>query len=80
MTNFGSQKQNNFIFSTNNLSKKDNNFLSNSQISEKIESKYQSFLKEQSKKNVDNFAWLEIKTKYPMLEKKLKAKLIQTIN
>ena len=40
MTNFGTQKQNNFILSTNNLSKKDNNFLSNSQISEKIESKY----------------------------------------
>lgn len=33
VTNFGTQKQNHFILSTNNLSKKENNFLSNSQIS-----------------------------------------------
>lgn len=58
VTNFGTQKQNNFILSTNNLSKKENIFLSYSQISQKLESKYESFLKEQSKKDVDNFAWL----------------------
>lgn len=33
MTNFGTQKQNNFVLSTKNLTKKDNNFLSNSQVS-----------------------------------------------
>jgi hypothetical protein len=47
---------------------------------DKFPSKYESFILEQNKKEADNFAWLEIKSKYPMLEKKLKSKLIQSIN
>ena len=79
-SNGNGQKLCSFTMSINSLPTKENNFMQGADYVEKIPSKYESFIREQNKKEVDNFAWLEIKTKYPMLEKKLKSKLIQSIN